>query len=168
MATPTLLTIGYGMHSPPKGSRAELLRTCLEDASASLLLDVRDSPWGGFWNPKRLQQLFAESPVDYLFRDEERDWHKLFGASRKIRSIVLDDWQTFREAYTQELFEKDPDALSHLLVLLQKHQRVAIMCCEPYVPTHDNCHRFILAALMREKELLTPSQIVHLNLDSMK
>ena len=88
MNRPTLFTIGYGMHNKPLCSRTDLLRECLEDAEVSVLLDIRDSPWGGYWNPKKFLEIFEESPIQYLLKDESIVWHKLFGASRKLRTMV--------------------------------------------------------------------------------
>ena len=165
MTRPVLFTIGYGMKNQPLLPRTTLLRKCLEDAEVSLLLDVRDSPWGGYWNPKRFQKLLENSQIQYLFKDESIVWHKLFGASRKIRTQVS-NCDSFYALYCQELEQKDPEALKQLLSLVQRHHRVAIMCCEPYVATHDNCHRFILAERMLQENLLEPEQILHLDLDA--
>ena len=165
MNRPTLFTIGYGMHNKPLCSRTDLLRECLEDAEVSVLLDIRDSPWGGYWNPKKFLEIFEESPIQYLLKDESIVWHKLFGASRKLRTMVS-EWNAFYDSYNRELEEKDPNALKLLLSLVETHHRVAIMCCEPYVSTHDNCHRFIVAEGVVQEKLLYPEQVIHLDLDA--
>tara|TARA_B100000609_G_C17222035_1_gene440825 strand:- start:947 stop:1462 length:516 start_codon:yes stop_codon:yes gene_type:complete len=163
---PKLATIGYGMHTKkPTRPRAEILRGCLEEHNVSLLIDTRESPWGGFWNPKKLQAIFEDSPTTYLFKEETYAWHKVFGAPKAIRTIATTSFDMFAEAYTQTLFEKDNTCLDRLFSRMGEEELTAIMCCEPYVETRDNCHRFIIASLMVEHGYLEEDDIIHLDLD---
>jgi len=170
-----LFTFGYGMKKKVSG-RSALFRRCLEEAGVSLLLDTRDSPWGGFWNPKNIQSILDDSPVTYRFKEEDYHWHKVLGAAKRIRSHAVDDFELFRRLYLEDLENKDPDALQKLFNLLEEEGSVAIMCCEPFIPRADhslerlpewNCHRFILADEMVKRGFLSLEQIQHLDLDDL-
>lgn len=160
---PRLATFGYRMNIETSRKKSEVFRDCLEDAGVSLLLDIRYSPWGGYWNPKTIQAILAESSVSYLFQEDGYLWHKILGAPHKIRQI--EPFSCFREAYLQEVLLADPEALERLYLLLEKEPLVAIMCCEEYKPSHDNCHRFALAEALVTKGFLQESDLLHLNMD---
>ena len=142
MISRRLATFGYGMNSKTSRAKADVFRDCLRAAGVSLLLDIRDSPWGGFWNPKKIISILDGTEITYLFKEDSFVWHKAFGASRELRNRLRRlglPWKDFRVAYVEQLFERIPDVLEHLASLLDHEALVAIMCCEPFDVARQGC-----------------------------
>ena len=145
-----LATFGYGMNQRPPAhiKKAKIFRQCLQDAAVNLLLDTRFSPWGGYWNPKEIAIILQGTPVRYVYQDGAAKLHQLFGVPKALRDIT--PFPAFARTYTNSLATRTPDPISALKILLAQWQpaKLAIMCCEPFVTTKDNCHRFVLADML--------------------
>jgi hypothetical protein len=145
-----LATMGYGMlGAPPKGvKKAILFKQCLLDAQVDLLLDARFNVWGGYWSPHEIGGILQGSPVRYMHEADGINLHQLFGVPKAMRD--LRPFERFAAAYRASLRERKPDPIITLKNFLTQQQvaKLAILCCEAFVPTMDNCHRFVLADIL--------------------
>lgn len=162
-----LATFGYGMNLKPSGNtkKADIFRQCLQDASVDLLLDTRYSPWGGYWNPKEIASILEGTPVRYAYKDGEIKLHELLGVPKAMREVK--PFAEFAKRYANSLSGRTPAPISACANLLEKYQphKLAIMCCEPFVLTKDNCHRFVLADILVAAGIVA-RDVEHLSMDN--
>ena len=73
----------------------------------------------------------------------------------------------FAGAYSASLSTRPLDPFSALDALLKEYmpRKLAILCCEPFVPARDNCHRFVLADILVEKGIVE-KEVEHLSMDA--
>ena len=162
---PVLATFGYGMTLKPKPGikKGDIFAKCLFDAQIDLLLDVRYSVWGGYWNPKTITKILKNTGVCYIFKEGAVAFHKLFGAPKSIREVK--PFSKFARLYKKGLkVPADPFDKIRKLLKEKKPRRMAIMCCEPFVDSLDNCHRFTLANELLKRKIID-SQVIHLSMD---
>lgn len=162
-----LATFGYGMNLQPTGNikKANIFRQCLQDAAVDLLLDTRYSPWGGYWNPKEIAAILQGTQVQYAYKYGDSKLHELLGVPKAMREIK--PFAEFARIYTASLTARTLEPISAINACLAKYKpnKLAIMCCEPFVATKDNCHRFVLADILVAAGIVDQA-VEHLSMDA--
>lgn len=129
MRTETLYSIGY------EQATIEAFHTDLRELEISLLIDVRMFPQSrkpGF-SMRQLQDSLPRLGIRYeLFRNLGNPKHN----RQRFRDGKGVDW------YKANIYDMLPsEDWDHLLELLDKHRKVAVMC---FCGQHHYCHRKIL------------------------
>jgi hypothetical protein len=160
--------MGYGMlGAPPKGvKKGTLFKRCLENAQVDLLLDTRFNVWGGYWNPHEIRGILHGTKVRYLHEADGVKLHQLFGVPKAMRN--LRPFEKFASAYRSSLSGRKPDPIATMRSFLARQEaaKLAILCCEPFVATMDNCHRFVLADILVAAQVVV-GPVEHLSMDGL-
>jgi hypothetical protein len=151
-----LVTLGYRMKNSPRNlKKSEIFKEMLISSGVNLVLETRFNVWGGFWNPKKIGEILKETQIGYCYEWEGIKIHQLFGVPKNIRSVA--PFKEFSEVYRDALSQRTPDPIatfSRIIEAFPKVEKVAILCCEKFTLTRDNCHRFVLAQVLQERGIV--------------
>lgn len=156
-----LATFGYGMIQDPKPTKKSVIfRKALVDANIDLLIDTRYNIWGGFWNPKKIEEVLEGTNVLYVYDSNEVKFHQLFGVPKSMR--CTQNFAKFSKSYKQLITDESILKLEKLIERFNP-SCIAVMCCEPFTTLKNNCHRFVLAEILLNAEVA--NSVIHLSMD---
>lgn len=176
-----LATVGYGIEGKRVRGAMELLLDALVSEGVVAVIDTRLRTNFGFWRSQDLERKLESVDIAYL------NLGRLYGVPKAMRDTS--DFDAFTDRYLSLLekrFASQPEVercafraleIEALDALHRKSYKprssdegqnapcVALLCCEPYVASHDNCHRFVLAKEMVRRGFVEPCQVKHIDLE---
>ena len=144
-----LYTIGFTQKS------AQQFFTLIKTNGIDLLLDIRlnnSSQLAGFSKGSDLAYFLKElCNCDYKHAIEFAPTDAILNAYKR-KEI---DWETYSKEYTSVINSRY--VLSNFAELFRQYKSICLLCSEP---THDRCHRGILASMVNE--MLPQITVMHL------